>query len=80
MVINNKPYYALNAPPKLYVPRAPIMLNQCAVKLTELDFGVERSRSYTWVVARKPCSEAVNEVARVVEEVMSEEGGGGWKH
>jgi len=33
MVINNKPCYALDAPPpKLYVPRAPIMLNQCAVK------------------------------------------------
>jgi MoxR-like ATPase len=50
------------------------MLNQCAVKLTGLDYGVERSRSYTWVVARKPCNEAVSEVAKVVEEVMSEEG------
>jgi len=36
-------------------------------------YRVERSRSYTWVVARKPCDEAVSEVARVVEEVMSEE-------
>jgi len=50
------------------------MLNQCAVKLTGLDYGVERSRSYTWIVARKPCNEAVSEVAKVVEEVMSEEG------
>jgi len=49
------------------------MLNKYAVKLTGLDYGVERSRSYTWVVARKPCNEAVSEVAKVVEEVMSEE-------
>jgi MoxR-like ATPase len=44
-------------------------------RLVGLGYRVERSRSYTWVVARKPCSEAVSEVARVVEEVMSEEGG-----
>jgi MoxR-like ATPase len=43
--------------------------------LSRSGYRVERSRSYTWVVARKPCDEAVNEVARVVEEVMSEEGG-----
>jgi MoxR-like ATPase len=42
-------------------------------RLVGLGYRVERSRSYTWVVARKPCSEAVSEVARVVEEVMSEE-------
>jgi MoxR-like ATPase len=44
-------------------------------RLAGLGYRVERSRSYTWVVARKPCDEAVGEVARVVEEVMSEEGG-----
>jgi MoxR-like ATPase len=42
-------------------------------RLVGLGYKVERSRSYTWVVARKPCDEAVNEVARVVEEVMSKE-------
>jgi len=42
-------------------------------RLAGLGYRVERSRSYTWVVARKPCDEAVGEVARVVEEVMSEE-------
>jgi len=45
-------------------------------RLAGLGYRVERSRSYTWVVARKPCDEAVSEVARVVEEVMSEEEGG----
>jgi len=44
-------------------------------RLAGLGYRVERSRSHTWVVARKPCGEAVSEVARVVEEVMSEEGG-----
>jgi MoxR-like ATPase len=42
-------------------------------RLAGLGYRVERSRSYTWVVARKPCDEAVGEVARVVEEVISEE-------
>jgi MoxR-like ATPase len=42
-------------------------------RLAGLGYRVERSRSYTWVVARKPCSEAVSEVARVVEEIMNEE-------
>jgi MoxR-like ATPase len=42
-------------------------------RLVGLGYRVERSRSYTWVVARKPCSEAVSEVARVVEEIMNEE-------
>jgi MoxR-like ATPase len=42
-------------------------------RLAGLGYRVERSRSYTWVVARKPCDEAVNEVARVVEEIMNEE-------
>jgi MoxR-like ATPase len=46
-------------------------------RLAGLGYRVERSRSYTWVVARKPCSEAVSEVARVVEEVMSKEEEGG---
>jgi len=45
-------------------------------RLAGLGYRVERSRSYTWVVARKPCDEAVSEVARVVEEVMGEEEGG----
>ncbi len=47
--------------------------NKLLERLVGLGYRVERSRSYTWVVARKPCSEAVSEVARVVEEVMSEE-------
>jgi len=46
-------------------------------RLAGLGYRVERSRSYTWVVARKPCNEAVSEVARVVEEVMSKEEEGG---
>jgi len=50
--------------------------NKLLERLVGLGYRVERSRSYTWVVARKPCSEAVSEVARVVEEVMSEEEGG----
>jgi MoxR-like ATPase len=43
-------------------------------RLAGLGYRVERSRSHTWVVARKPCDEAVDEVAKVVEEVMSKEG------
>jgi len=42
-------------------------------RLAGLGYRVERSRSHTWVVARKPCDEAVSEVARMVEEVMNEE-------
>jgi len=50
--------------------------NKLLERLAGLGYRVERSRSYTWVVARKPCDEAVGEVTRVVEEVMSEEGEG----
>jgi len=39
-------------------------------------YEIHRSRSSTWVVAKKPCNELVREINELVEKVMSEEGGG----